>query len=257
MWARHPKDDLSTSYVTKPISHTFSDKRLWQKVKHQAKQVAKHKRRHSVDDSHGNGPPPLPPPPAGVWSYAYGAYKSLCDVCWGVCAYATGFGGEAGHSHGPLASSGQGYIKLPLDGEESSIASDEEEDHEFEPISTPPTTTATEADSREMAITAKVFQIFGKRTQKLIAKTTKLGSQKTRLSHSDMSTILGLSAWSWVDVDFVRALHVMTLRNQRLAAAAHDGDGDEQDEDEETVLVPTNLQVDKGWFRWITDMVGP
>lgn len=64
--------------------------------------------------------------PAWLWLFAYGAYETLCDVCWGVCKLATGQlyleDGEAHvhvHEHDSSMARGMdsGLIRLPEDDE--------------------------------------------------------------------------------------------------------------------------------------------
>lgn len=218
----------STSPMTKLISHTFSDEGLWKEIQVVSSGLDEDLMPHRHATSN-----------AGLWGYAYGAYSTLCDVCWGFCALAVGLGGSragAGHGH-----SQTGYIRLPQDGEDRVIESDEED--EGEDGSEDGELVHGPSAQDNLSSTRRRLAIFEKRNARLVKGMQKFGN-KTSLSKDDM-TKLGLSTWSWVDVDFVRALHVQIKRDQALARVQ------EQDDS-----VNSPIQVERGWFRWVSSIVG-
>jgi hypothetical protein len=210
--------------TTKPITHTFSDESLWNEI-----QVLSSR----LDDD--TTPLAYATSNAGLWGYAYGAYSTLCDVCWGFCALAVGLGGSravAGHGHGTRT--GTGYIRLPLDGEDGMTKLDDEEEEEDSEL----------LDTEDhLSSIRRVLSSFQRRYGQLVKGMEKL-NDKTSLSKDDM-TKLGLSTWSWVDVDFVRALHIQ-IKQARALARAH------EEHDHGT----TSIQVERGWFRWVSSIVG-
>jgi hypothetical protein len=210
---------------TKSISHTFSDKALWKDVQSViTKEDANWKdveRETSATTS------------TGVWGYAYGAYATLCEVCWGFCAMAVGKGVRGDHNH----SSGTGYIRLPQDGQEglASLDSDGEEDDQDAADDIPP-----EYTGQGIQRTIVALDVFRRRATRLASKIEKVG-YKRALSKEDMAA-MGLSAWSWVDVDFVRAMYAGAKR-------------DREDLNQDETGVPA-IQVENGWFRWVSSIVG-
>jgi hypothetical protein len=221
----------STSPTTKPISHTFSDESLWKEI-----QVVSSR----MDEDF------MPPRHAannvGLWGYAYGAYSTLCDVCWGFCALAVGLGGSrAGAGHGHAGGTGAGYIRLPQDGEDG-IADLYEEDENQDGSEDGELVERPSAQDG-LSSTRRILGIFTRRNERLIKGMQKFGN-KTSLSKDDM-TKLGLSTWSWVDVDFVRALHAQIKRDQALAQIQEQDDGG-----------ISSIQVERGWFRWVSSIVG-
>ena len=210
---------------TKSISHTFSDKALWKDVQTATtKQDAKWKdveRETSATTS------------TRVWGYAYGAYATLCEVCWGFCAMVVGKGVRGDHNH----SNGTGYIRLPQDGQErmAGLESDGEEDDQDAADDTPP-----EYTGQGLHRTIATLDVLRRRATRLVSKIEKVG-YKRALSKDDMAA-LGLSAWSWVDVDFVRAMYAKAKR-----------DREDRNQDETGV---TAIQVENGWFRWMSSIVG-
>ena len=179
---------------------------------------------------------------AGLWGYAYGAYSTLCDVCWGFCALAVGLGGSrVGAGHGHNGGTGTGYIRLPQDGENGVEESDEEGEDEDGSEDGELVDRPSAQDG--LSSTRRILGIFERRTERLTKGMQKFGN-KTSLSKDDMSK-LGLSTWSWVDVDFVRALHVQTKRDQAfLQVQDQDAGGN------------ASIQVERGWFRWVSSIVG-
>ena len=231
MRARYVPENVTIEPTSKPtiytksISHTFSDKALWKDVQGVL----------SVRED-GQGQPvsrETDRPSPGVWGYAYGAYSTLCEVCWGFCSMAVGMGGRGEHAH----PGGTGYIRLPRDGDVGLESEDEDEDEEEvgDEAATRP------GSQNGLQHTTAALDIFRKRAARLASKIDKLGS-KGALSKDDMAA-LGLSAWSWVDVDFVRALHAIKVRR------------DGQDRVDEGTTTP-DIQVEKGWFRWVSSIIG-
>jgi hypothetical protein len=219
-----PSSSKPTIY-TKSISHTFSDKALWKDVQSViTKEDANWKdveRETSATTS------------TGVWGYAYGAYTTLCEVCWGFCAMAVGKGVRGDHNH----STGTGYIRLPQDGQGgiAGLESDEEEDDQDAADNAP-----LEHTGQGLRRTIATLDVFRKRATRLASKIEKVG-YKRALSTDDM-TALGLSVWSWVDVDFVRAMYAGAKR-------------DREDRHQDEAGVPA-IQVENGWFRWVSSIVG-
>jgi hypothetical protein len=211
--------------TTKPITHTFSDEALWKEI--QAVST------RSDENDFESIPREDAAIATGLWGYAYGAYSTLCDVCWGVCALAVGLGGSKardGHAH----AAGTGYIRLPPDGEDQmDIEDDDEDDQVHDTITSTPKEDA-------MYATRQVLAIFQRRDRQLIRQVELLGDKKT-LSKDDMSA-LGLSTWSWVDVDFVRAMYAQVKRDRLARAQNLEG--------------PSHIQVERGWFRWVSSIVG-
>ena len=229
MRARYVPENVTIEPTSKPtiytksISHTFSDKALWKDVQGVL----------SVRED-GQGQPvsrETDRPSAGVWGYAYGAYSTLCEVCWGFCAMAVGMGGRGEHAH----PGGTGYIRLPRDGDVGLESEDEDEEEVGDEAAT------RSGGQHGLQHTTAALDVFRKRAARLISKIDKLGS-KGALSKDDMAAF-GLSAWSWVDVDFVRALHAIKVRR------------DGQDRVDEGTTTP-DIQVEKGWFRWVSSIIG-
>lgn len=209
---------------TKSISHTFSDKALWKDVQDVFSR--------DDEDSQAIGKGTASTT-SGVLGYAYGAYSTLCEVCWGFCAMAVGMGGRGDHHH----SGGTGYIRLPRDGDVGLLSDDEDEDEQEE---SEDVVRSVGGDGDSLQRTTAALEVFHKRSTRLVSKIDKLRS-KGALSNADMAA-LGLSAWSWVDVDFVRALHADVKRDR--------------DDQSQEAGVGRDIQVEKGWFRWVSSLVG-
>jgi hypothetical protein len=146
---------------------------------------------------------------------------------------AVGKGVRGDHDH----SSGTGYIRLPQDGQEgmASLDSDGEEDDQDAADNAP-----LEHTGQGLRRTIATLDVFRKRATRLASKIEKVG-YKRALSTDDM-TALGLSVWSWVDVDFVRAMYAGAKR-------------DREDRHQDEASVPA-IQVENGWFRWVSSIVG-
>jgi hypothetical protein len=219
-----PSSSKPTIY-TKSISHTFSDKALWKDVQSVITKEDANWKDVELETSATTS--------TGVWGYAYGAYTTLCEVCWGFCAMAVGKGVRGDHNH----STGTGYIRLPQDGQEGIVGleSDEEEDDQDAADNAP-----LEHTGQGLRRTIATLDVFRKRATRLASKIEKVG-YKRALSTDDM-TALGLSVWSWVDVDFVRAMYAGAKR-------------DREDRHQDEAGVPA-IQVENGWFRWVSSIVG-
>jgi hypothetical protein len=146
---------------------------------------------------------------------------------------AVGKGVRGDHDH----SSGTGYIRLPQDGQEglASLDSDGEEDDQDAADDIPPKYTG-----QGIHKTIAALDVFRRRATRLASKIEKVG-YKRALSKEDMAA-MGLSAWSWVDVDFVRAMYARAKR-------------DREDRNQDETGVPA-IQVENGWFRWVSSIVG-
>lgn len=174
-------------------------------------------------------------PHLSIWSSAVGTYTYICDICWGLCAFATGT--AYGHAEGHADHAG-GYIRLPTDdrpatgsSDGDSIAEDdiEDEDDTTEQSSNP-------RSSRAIQI-LKILDHRRDHIEKRLAQSV-VNTGATSLSNDDMRK-MGLSAWSWVDVEFVKGLH--RLRRTEPVSTG--------------TLAP-GLEVEKGWFRRAIGMVG-
>lgn len=134
-------------------------------------------------------------------------------------------------------SSGTGYIRLSQDGQEGTagLESDGEEIDQDAADDTPP-----EYKGQGIHRTVAALDVFRRKATRLASKIEKVG-YKRALSKDDMAA-LGLSAWSWVDVDFVRAMYAGAKR-------------DREDRNQDETGVPA-IQVENGWFRWVSSIVG-
>jgi hypothetical protein len=210
------KGQASLKYVT----YTYSDTVLWNAI-------APLLSGRTSDDAQRKAP-------SFIWSTAMGTYTYICDICWGLCSYATGsaYAGTEQHEHG-----GGGYIRLPTDDDEarrSSADGSEEEDLDATGSDTDVTT-----DNTRTARAIQILKILDHRRdhiEKHLAHTVAETGTPT-LSNDDMRH-MGLSAWSWVDVEFVRGLH--RLRKEPISAGT----------------LGLGLEVEKGWFRRVIGLVG-
>lgn len=204
----------------KYVTYTYSDTVLWNAISPFLNEPTSHDK--------------MTPPHSSIWSTAMGTYTYICDICWGLCAFATGT--AYGHS-GEHAQHGEGgYIRLPMDdnpvpsgfSEDDSTEEDDDVDAE-----------AARNDTRT-ARAIQILEILDHRRdhiEKHLAQTVADTGTPT-LSKDDMRH-MGLSAWSWVDVEFVRGLH--RLRKKEPVSTGTLGLG---------------LEVEKGWFRKAIGLVG-
>ena len=170
-----------------------------------------------------------------IWRSAKGTYTYICDICWGLCAFATGtaYSHSAGH-----ADHARGYIRLPTDDQPATISDDGDsiEDDEGQGSAD---TSPESGDTRSLRA-IQILKILDHRRdhieQRLAQSVRDAGA--TSLSNEDMRK-MGLSAWSWVDVEFVRGLH--RLRRTEPVSTGTIGSG---------------LEVEKRWFRKAMGLVG-
>lgn len=203
----------SQAIATRTITYTYSDAKLWNNIK----QVLDTSRMGTDTDESNSF----------VWGYAYGAYSRICEVCWGLCSLTGLVGKNGGHIH----LNEDGYERV-LQDDESSREDDGGSSEDGE---------ALERDRSEdrdrLAGTRRAIKSFHDRSIQLSTQLTKLN--KAALSKDDM-TALGLSTWSWVDVDFVRAL----ATRQRDSEA------------QQALKTNENIEVEHVWIRRISSIVG-
>ncbi|KAI5453202.1 hypothetical protein NCC49_006229 [Naganishia albida] len=208
------KGQASLKYVT----YTYSDTVLWNAIL------------PLLSDQAADGTPRKAP--SSIWSTAIGTYTYICDICWDLCSYATGSAYAATRRGQDSAG---GYIRLPTGdnaGRGSSAAdSDDEDDGEIAEGATENTRTG-----RAIQI-LKILDHRRDHIEKHLAHTVAEAGTPT-LSKDDMRH-MGLSAWSWVDVEFVRGLHRLRKREPVF-----------------TGTLGIGLEVEKGWFRKAIGLVG-
>jgi hypothetical protein len=175
------------------------------------------------------------PPHSSIWSSAMGTYTYICDICWGLCAFATGT--AYGHSEVHADHRAGGYIRLPTDDRPTTGSSDGESiaEDDFED-----TTNTTDQPITRSSRAIQILKILDHRRDHIeqhLAQSV-IDTGATSLSNEDMRK-MGLSAWSWVDVEFVRGLH--RLRRTEPVSTGTIGPG---------------LEVEKGWFRKAMGIVG-
>lgn len=211
------KGQVSLKYLT----YTYSDTVLWNAISPllNAQSTASQK----SDSTHSL-----------IWSTARGTYTYICDICWGLCAFATGT--AYNHSEGHADHAG-GYIRLPTE-DRPATASDDSDSTGEDDVQGETDTTIQSSDTRSSRA-IQILKILDHRRdhiEKRLAQRADTGA--TSLSNEDMRK-MGLSAWSWVDVEFVRGLHRLR-RIERMS----------------TGTIGPGLEVEKGWFRRAMGLVG-
>ncbi len=187
----------------------------------------------------------------GAWLVAYSAYAVICDVCWGICSLAMGgYGSSKGdreaharkHAHGHLHGR-SGGIRLEDEDE------DERDETDAEPL--------LEADIEERVLQRErdesdelvdkglsILRLLSLRAREVITKIKNVSSSTTQshpsLKSEDMTSI-GLSAWSWTDVEFVRSLYKLQVKEEMAMA-----NGEIREED--------SMVIQRGWAGWISGM---
>lgn len=170
--------------------------------------------------------------PSFIWNTAVGTYTYICDICWGLCAYAAGtaYGEPGQHDH-----VGGGYIRLPTDDDTAArpLADDSAEEDNLD---TDPDAMRNDSRTARAIQILKILDHRRDHIEKHLAQAVANTGTPT-LSNDDMRH-MGLSAWSWVDVEFVRGLH--RLRKEPIS----------------TGTLGIGLEVEKGWFRKAIGLVG-
>ncbi|KAJ9100932.1 hypothetical protein QFC20_005348 [Naganishia adeliensis] len=82
----------------KYVTYTYSDTVLWNAISPLLSDQASDEGQRTA--------------PSFIWNTAIGTYTYICDICWGLCAYAAGtaYGEPGQHDH-----IGGGYIRLPTE----------------------------------------------------------------------------------------------------------------------------------------------
>lgn len=204
----------------KYVTYTYSDTVLWNAISPLLSDQASDEGQRTA--------------PSFIWNTAIGTYTYICDICWGLCAYAAGpaYGEPGQHDH-----IGGGYIRLPTE-DDTAVRPSADDSTEEDDIDIADSE-ALRNDSRT-ARAIQILKILDHRRdhiEKHLARAVTETGTPT-LSKDDMRH-MGLSAWSWVDVEFVRGLH--RLRKRETISTGTLGMG---------------LEVEKGWFRRAIGLVG-
>jgi hypothetical protein len=213
----------------KYLSYTYSDTVLWNTISPFLLETTSTKSdiSHTADT-----------PSSAIWTTAVGTYTYICDICWGLCAFASG-SGYAQHSdhHGITPT---GYIRLSTEENGQRESSDDEEFvQEDDDVASQPSSIDKPNDN-SITSAIQILKILDHRRNHIEKRLAKVVSDTGTpiLSKEDMRQ-MGLSAWSWVDVEFVRSLW-RARKTQPIS----------------TGTLGTGLLVENGWFRRAIGYVG-
>lgn len=213
----------------KYLSYTYSDTVLWNTISPFLLETTSTKSdiSHTADT-----------PSSAIWTTAVGTYTYICDICWGLCAFASGSGYAQHSDHHGITSTG--YIRLSTEENGQRESSDDEEFvQEDDDVASQPSSIDKPNDN-SITSAIQILKILDHRRNHIEKRLAKVVSDTGTpiLSKEDMRQ-MGLSAWSWVDVEFVRSLW-RARKTQPIS----------------TGTLGTGLLVEKGWFRRAIGYVG-
>ncbi|KAJ9121811.1 hypothetical protein QFC22_002434 [Naganishia vaughanmartiniae] len=213
----------------KYLSYTYSDTVLWNTISPFLLETT---------SAESGAPDTTGSPTSAIWSTAIGTYIYICDICWGLCAFASGSGYTQHADHHENNSTG--YIRLPMEENgERETSDDEEYVQEDDDLAAQPSLIDKPNDN-VITPAIQILKILDHRRDHIEKRLAKVVSDTGTpiLSKEDMRQ-MGLSAWSWVDVEFVRSLY--RARKAQPITTGTLGNG---------------LLVEKGWFRRAIGYVG-
>lgn len=216
--------------TSKYLSYTYSDTVLWNTISPFLLETT---------PSESSGSHTSNNPTSAIWSTAVGTYTYICDICWGLCALASGSKYTQHSNHHENNSTG--YIRLPTEDDGEQVSLDGEEyAQEDDNIDAQPSSTIDGSNDNTITPAIQILKILDHRRNHIEKRLAKVVSDTGTpiLSKEDMRQ-MGLSAWSWVDVEFVRSLH-RARKSQPIS----------------TGTVGNGLLVEKGWFRRAIGYVG-